>query len=71
MLLEKREGKILPPDDLRLLRALEALEYMSLPEARELLAILARGEPAARLTQEARAAVERLNRLLSSAPAER
>jgi hypothetical protein len=44
----------------RTLRALEALEHAADPAARQLLADLAAGPPEARLTREARAAVERL-----------
>jgi hypothetical protein len=47
---------------LRLLRALEALELAGTPPARSALAALARGAPGAWLTQQARAARERLDR---------
>jgi RNA polymerase sigma factor (sigma-70 family) len=45
---------------LRFLRAVEVLEHSDTPGARQLLEKLAEGEPRARLTQEARAAVRRL-----------
>lgn len=49
----------------RSLRAVEALEYApDQDEARQLLAKLAKGNPAAALTREARAALERLDRRL-------
>jgi hypothetical protein len=44
------------------LRALEVLEHLGTPEARELLQALAKGAPGARLTQEAKAALERVGR---------
>jgi hypothetical protein len=43
-------------------RAVEVLERTNTPEARQLLATLAQGESGVRLTQEARAALERVNR---------
>ena len=47
---------------LRELRALEALERIGTPEARGHLRVLSRGAPAARLTEEAKASLERLSR---------
>jgi hypothetical protein len=47
------------------LRGVEVLERMASPEARKVLEELAAGQPEARLTQEARAALERLTRLES------
>src|SRR5262245_40928736 len=52
----------LPADRLRSLRAIEALEYSGAAEARILLEKLAGGLAEARLTREAKAAVERLAR---------
>jgi RNA polymerase sigma factor (sigma-70 family) len=49
-----------PPDRLRALRAVEVLEQSGTTEAQRLLQELARGAPAARLTQEAKAALQRL-----------
>jgi hypothetical protein len=46
----------------RELRAVEILERQASPEARDLLAVLGRGAPDARLTRESRAALERLAR---------
>jgi hypothetical protein len=43
-------------------RALEALEHMNVPEARDLLERLAKGAPDAWITAEARAALRRLER---------
>jgi hypothetical protein len=59
-ILEKLEKLKLSPEDLRVTRALEALEHMATPEARALLATLAGGAPAARRTSEAQAALRRL-----------
>lgn len=46
---------------LPLLRAVEALEHAAGPEPRELLRALAAGEPQARITREARQALDRLD----------
>jgi hypothetical protein len=43
-------------------RAVEVLEYVGTPEARQLLDELARGESEARLTREAKAALARLTK---------
>jgi RNA polymerase sigma factor (sigma-70 family) len=48
------------PDQLRVLRAVGALEYAGTTEARQVLRTLAGGTPEARLTREAAAALERL-----------
>jgi HEAT repeat protein len=48
------------PEQLRRLRAVEILELLGTPEARKLLQRLADGAPKARLTQEAKASLERL-----------
>ncbi|HMC64722.1 MAG TPA: hypothetical protein VKI65_07270, partial [Gemmataceae bacterium] len=47
---------------LREFRAVEVLEHIGTPEAKQLLQALAKGAPEARLTQEAKAALERLGR---------
>jgi RNA polymerase sigma factor (sigma-70 family) len=47
------------PELLRALRAVEVLEHVSTPAARRALAELAKGLPEARLTREAKAALER------------
>jgi hypothetical protein len=49
-----------PARHVRALRALEVLEHIGTPEAGEVLAALAQGAPAARLTQAAQQAHERL-----------
>jgi hypothetical protein len=50
------------PATLQGVRAVEALEQIGSAEAKELLATLAGGAPEARLTQEAKASLERLSR---------
>jgi WD40 repeat protein len=59
---EDRERWSPSPDRLRQLRALEALELAGGAEAQRLLAELAKGMPGARLTEEAKAGLERLRR---------
>src|SRR5262249_22144585 len=49
-------------DQLRELRALELLEHIATPEAQQFLRKLADGAPDARLTREAKAALQRLER---------
>jgi RNA polymerase sigma factor (sigma-70 family) len=59
-LLHKVEVQILSPKQLLTLRALEVLEHCRTPEAKHVLQTLAAGTPEARLTQEAKASLERL-----------
>jgi WD40 repeat protein len=59
-LLLKLEGAQIPPAEVRVLRALEVLEHIGTPEARRILENVARGERTARITIEARAALDRL-----------
>jgi hypothetical protein len=56
------EGPMLvrSPEKLRHIRAIEVLELSDLLEARQILEKLAQGAPDARLTQEAKASLERL-----------
>jgi RNA polymerase sigma factor (sigma-70 family) len=63
-LIEKQDQRRRNPstDRLRALRAIELLELAGTPDARQLLEKLAHGADGARLTQEARAALERLAR---------
>ena len=62
-LLEKLQGPVTSPERLQVLRAIEVLEHIRTPKAREVLEKLARGAPEARLTQEAKASLERLAKL--------
>jgi hypothetical protein len=48
------------PATVRCLRAVEVLEHIGTPEAKEVLQMLARGAPEARLTQSAKTSLERL-----------
>jgi WD40 repeat protein len=59
-LLEKLAGPITDAERLRAHRSLEILEHIGTPEAKAVLQTLARGAPEARLTQEAKEALERL-----------
>jgi RNA polymerase sigma factor (sigma-70 family) len=61
-LLARAQGAPFRPEGLAALRALAVLEGAGTPDARDLLQALARGLPEARLTREARAALERLAR---------
>jgi RNA polymerase sigma factor (sigma-70 family) len=56
------------PEQLRSLRAVEALEHIGNGEARRVLEGIAGGAPGARLTREARASLERLSRRMAAAP---
>jgi WD40 repeat protein/beta-lactamase regulating signal transducer with metallopeptidase domain len=61
-LLDKLTGGTLTTEQLRLVRAVEALERMGTPEARQVLRTLAQGAPGALPTREAQAALDRLSR---------
>jgi WD40 repeat protein len=60
MLVQMLEGPVTSPKELRALRAIAVLEHIGTPEARQVLARLSHGEPAARITAEAKASLERL-----------
>jgi len=55
-------GGSLPPGDLRVFRAVEALELVATVEARQVVESLTKGAAGARLTREAKAALSRLSR---------
>jgi RNA polymerase sigma factor (sigma-70 family) len=59
-LLDKLEQTALSLEWVRALRALEVLEHLGTPEAKEVLTKLAHGEPEAPLTREAKAILKRL-----------
>jgi hypothetical protein len=67
-LLAKLETAVASPEQLRSLRAVEALEHLGTPAARRLLAALAQGAPEARLTEEAKASLGRLTRRPQASP---
>jgi WD40 repeat protein len=67
-LLAKVDSPSPTPEQLRVLRAVEALEHAGTPEARRLLEALSRGAEGARLTREARLALERLGRPRAVSP---
>jgi hypothetical protein len=56
------------PEQRRVRRAVEAAERMDGPEAREFLEGLAKGAEENPVTQDAKAALERLGRLAAAAP---
>jgi WD40 repeat protein len=60
--LEKLGGASWSSEELRAMRAVEALEHMRTPEARARLEKLAAGAPEAMLTREAKTALKRLGR---------
>jgi RNA polymerase sigma factor (sigma-70 family) len=61
-LLEDLAAPLAAPESLRLVRAVELLERLGTAAARDLLQKLATGAPAARLTQESQAALQRLGK---------
>jgi WD40 repeat protein len=61
-LLDKATGGSLSTEQLRLVRAVEVLELLGTPEARQVLVTLSRGAPGALPTREAQAALDRLSR---------
>jgi WD40 repeat protein len=69
-LLDKLQGVVTQPKQLRTLRAVEVLEHVGTPEAREVLRKLATGAPGSRITQEAQSSLERLRRRPPAAPVE-
>jgi hypothetical protein len=61
-LLDRLKYPLTSPKTLRALRAVEVLEHIGTAEARQVLRELAQGGPGARLTDEARTALQRLER---------
>jgi hypothetical protein len=68
ILAAKLQGPLRSPEALRGIRAIEILEQLSTPEARQLLAKLSQGAGEARLTMEAKASLNRLERRLARKP---
>jgi WD40 repeat protein len=60
MLLSRPPGLVTGPETLRGIRAIQVLEQVATPQARQLLEDLAKGAPAGRLTREAKAALNRI-----------
>jgi RNA polymerase sigma factor (sigma-70 family) len=67
-LLVKAEDPGTYGEPLRSLRAVEALEHIATPEARQVLQNIVTGAPEARLTRDAKAALQRLERLNPKRP---
>jgi WD40 repeat protein len=65
-LLGKLQGPVTFAPTLRLVRTIEVLELAGTPEARQFLQKLATGAPDARLTRDAKAALERLQRMATA-----
>jgi WD40 repeat protein len=61
-LLDKLQGTITQPEQLRALRAIEVLEHVGTGAARDVLRKLATGAPGSRVTQEAKSSIQRLER---------
>jgi WD40 repeat protein len=59
-LLTRLTGTVTTPEAIRVVRAVEVLEQIGTAEAKQLLQVLAQGAAEARLTQEAKLALERL-----------
>jgi hypothetical protein len=60
-LLARLKGPVTDTEMLRSIRAVEVLERIASPEARDLLRVLAEGDSGGRLTREARLSLERLS----------
>src|SRR5207237_2340742 len=60
--LSRLKGPVASPKTIRELRAVEVLEHIGTPEARQVLHVLAQGAAGARLTEEAKASLERLTK---------
>jgi hypothetical protein len=65
-LLEKAAGPVRDHELLRSLRAVEVLEHIATPDAVQIVQRVAQSAPAARLTREAEAAVQRLTQRVSA-----
>jgi hypothetical protein len=65
-LIDKLDGPVTLPELLRSLRAVELLELIGTPEARQALVPLANGAPGHRMTEAAQGAVMRLDKRLKT-----
>jgi WD40 repeat protein len=65
-LLERLQGPVRSPEELRGLRAIEVLERIGTPDARQVLKVLAGGAPGARPTREAKRSLQRLGNRVAS-----
>src|SRR5260370_30049827 len=65
-LLKRVQHRQRPADTVRALRAVEVLEAINTPEARQQLKALSMGTPEAQLAKDAKAALERLTKQSSS-----
>jgi hypothetical protein len=68
VLLDLADAQHLSPEGLRTVRAVEVLERVGNPEARKLLQSLSTGAAGATVTQEAQAALKRLDKRLPAQP---
>ena len=68
VLLRKIDSAEPSGEQLRQIRTIEVLEHVGTKESRRVLSALAAGAPGARLTREAKAALERLNRPFATMP---
>jgi WD40 repeat protein/beta-lactamase regulating signal transducer with metallopeptidase domain len=62
ILLDKLIGGVLTPEQIRMVRAVEVLEKVGTPEARQIIETLAQGAPGALPTRQAQAVLERMER---------
>ena len=65
-ILTRQPGPVTQPELLRSLRAVAVLEDISTPSARKLLEHVSQGAPEARLTREAKAALQRLEQRITN-----
>jgi WD40 repeat protein len=61
-LLGQLHGRAIPPQQVRVVRAIEVLEQIGTPEARLVLEAMSKGAPGARVTQDAQTALKRISK---------
>jgi hypothetical protein len=64
----KLDAQVIPVDVLQSLRAIEVLELIGTPEAREILNGLAKGAPGHLITEEAKESLRRLAPMAAAGP---